>query len=217
MFAMRLVLCFSFIAVPPARESRQRRNRAHPASVRAGEIRRSLPRCGRGRRDGPRWCARAPQEDSIAATLGRPRSRRCRPRRTAVRQSPGRHLSSAHAFICTCTASAWRSSVCPNDVSATPRGRRSNSFTPNSSSRSFMLLVRVGCAILRSAAASEMFLRCATRRKYSSWRRSITIAYPTDRISFAQGANITIPGWRRRASDELLPVADQFPLRIDDQ
>jgi hypothetical protein len=37
--------------------------------------------------------------------------------------------------------------VCPKDVSATARGRRSNNFTPNSSSRSLMLLVRVGCAM----------------------------------------------------------------------
>ena len=60
-----------------------------------------------------------------------------------------------------------------NGVSATPRGSRSNSFTPSWSSSSLMLLVSVGCVMLSSAAAVEMFLRCATRRKYSSCRRSM--------------------------------------------
>ena len=35
-----------------------------------------------------------------------------------------------------------------------------------------MLLVRLGWVMLSSAAASEMSPRRATRRKYSSWRRS---------------------------------------------
>src|SRR5947199_4194 len=45
-----------------------------------------------------------------------------------------------------------------------------------------MLLVRLGCVMLSSAAAAEMLRRCATRRKYSSWRRSMMriVAGPLD-------------------------------------
>lgn len=63
-----------------------------------------------------------------------------------------------------------------------------------------MLLVSVGWVMLSSAAATEIFWRCATRRKYSSCRRSMMRIAITPAVSYPAA---TSPTTRTRTRTEL--------------